>query len=264
MKNKMKKILVLLCLSFCSLLAHAQNDSDLLLWYNQPANDWNEALPIGNGRLAAMVFGGIDTDRIQLNEGTIWAGEPGNNVPKHVYDSIQKIRKLLFKGDNLKAQKFSNRTFPREAPPNSNYGMPYQTAGNLNIDFQNQNDISHYQRSLDIGKAVASVSYRSNGINYKREYFASIPDQVIMIRLTADKPGSITCDLHLNTPFKEYDLKAKKGKLVLSGKTGSRDNKEGKVRYEVQAYPKAEGGKITATDSSLKINKADAVTIYVS
>src|SRR5699024_6069060 len=167
-------------------------------------------------------------------------------------------------GENLKAQKLSNRTFPREAPANSNYGMPYQTAGNLNIDFQNQNDISHYQRSLDIGKAVASVSYRSNGINYKREYFASIPDQVIMIRLTADKSGSITCDLHLNTPFKDYDLKTKKGKLVLSGKAGSKDNKEGKVRYEVQAYPKAEGGKITSTDSSLKINKADAATIYVS
>lgn len=260
----MRRSLIFLFVIFCIGGVHAQNKTGLTLWYNQPASNWNEALPIGNGRLAAMVFGGVDTDRIQLTEGTIWAGEPGNNVPNHVYDSIQKIRKLLFKGENLKAQKLSNRTFPREAPPNSNYGMPYQTAGNLDIDFKNQSNISHYQRNLDISNAVASVSYRSSSINYKREYFASIPNQVIMIRLTADKPGSITCDLHLNTPFKDYDLKTKRGKLVLSGKTGSKDNKEGKVRYEVQAFPKTEGGKITSTDSSLKIDKADAVTIYVS
>lgn len=242
----------------------AQQENDLTLWYQQPAYNWNEALPIGNGRLAAMVFGGADHDRIQLNEETIWAGEPGNNVPDHVYDTIKKIRKLLFEGENLLAQKLSNTSFPREAPPNSNYGMPYQTAGNLNIAFNDQNDISDYQRNLDIGKAIASVSYQSKGIHYKREYFASIPDQVIVIRLTADQPESITCDLSLNTPFKDYDLDTRDGKLVLSGKTGSKNNKEGKVRYEVQVFPKVEGGKVTADDDKLKIDEADAVTIYVS
>ncbi len=237
----------------------------LTLWYNKPADGWTEALPIGNGRLAAMVFGGVSEDRLQLNEGTIWAGEPGNNVPhEEVFDSIQKIRRLLFEGKNLEAQRLSNRTFPREAPPDNNYGMPYQTAGSLYIQFPNQKKVSNYKRDLDIRNAVAHVSYQSNGVNYKREYIASIPDQVIMVRLTADQPGSISFDLNLNTPFQKYQVETKQGRLILSGVTGSRDNKKGKVHYQVQVYPKIEGGAIRATDSSLKIRKANKATVYLS
>lgn len=254
---------LLSCLYFTCLMA--QPDDQLKLWYNKPAANWNEALPIGNGRLAAMIFGGVNKDRIQLNEGTIWAGEPGNNIPKYeVYDDIQQIRKLLFEGKWLEAQKLSNKTFPRHAPPNNNYGMSYQTAGSLFIHFPDQNKISDYRRALDIGRAIASVSYRSNGINYKREYIASIPDKVIMIRLTADHPGSISCNLNLNTPFEDYEIQTKHGKLLLSGVTSSIDNKTGKVHYQVQVFPRTESGKITATDTSLKITKANAATIYIS
>lgn len=262
----MKKFLFLASFLFIISLqfTYAQNDPNLKLWYLHPARQWNEALPIGDGRLAAMIFGDADTERIQLNEGTIWAGEPGNNVQQHVYGAIQQMRKLLFEEKYLAAQKLSDKTFPRQAPPDNNYGMPYQTAGSLFICFSDQGKISNYHRQLDISKAVAGVSYSSNGINYKREYFASIPDQVIIVHLTADKPRSISCDLHVKSPFKKYQVQTQKDKLLLSGVTSSVDNKTGKVHYQVQIFPKIEGGKITSTDSSLKITKANAVTIYIS
>lgn len=259
-----KYITLTLLTSFLSLGLIAQPDNQMTLWYIKPATNWNEALPIGNGRLAAMIFGGVDGDRIQLNEGTIWAGEPGNNVSQNTFGAIQKIRELLFEEKYLAAQKLSNKTFPRHAPSNSNYGMPYQTAGNLYIHFDGHDEVENYRRTLDISNAIASVSYRSNGINYKREYFASIPDNVIIIRLTADKPKSITCDLHLNSLFKRCKINTKEDKLSLSGVTSSIANKAGKVHYQIQTFSKIEGGKVTATDSSLKIIKANAATVYVS
>ncbi len=248
-----------------SSLTYAQSSNPLMLWYDEPAADWNEALPIGTGRLAAMVFGGVEKDRLQLNEGTIWAGKPGNNVQKHVFDSIQLIRQLLFDGKYVEAQKLSNNTFPRNAPQDNNYGMPYQTAGSLFFHFPHQKgEIRHYRRQLDLRNAIASVSFQSGGIHYKREYVASIPDQVIMVHLTADKPGSISFDLNLKTPFKNYRMDTKNGKLSLSGVTSSIDNKKGEIHYQVQVLPRIEGGKVITSTNSLKISHADAATVYIS
>jgi len=234
------------------------------LWYDKPASNWNEALPIGNGFLAAMIFGDASNERIQLNEETIWAGEPGNNIIPNVYEPIKQIRKLLFEGRYKEAQQLSDATFPRGAPEGGNYGMQYQTAGDLFIRFKNQGDISNYKRDLDIGKAVATVSYTSGGVQYKREYIAVIPQKVIMVRLTADKPGSISCDLGMNTPFKEYRKETKDGKLLLSGVSSSSEGKTGRVKYQVQVLPKIEGGSLSTADSSLIISNADALTIYIS
>ena len=128
------------------------------LWYDKPASNWNEALPVGNGRIGAMLFGGTDIDKIQLNEETVWAGEPGNNIPNGVFPHIMKIRQLLFKGKNKEAQELAKVVFPRQAPKNLNYGMPYQTVGNLELDFGHK-VISNYKRSLDLNNAVSQVSY---------------------------------------------------------------------------------------------------------
>ncbi len=258
------KLLFSLLLVF-SIKSVAQKAPDKLsLWYDKPAANWNEALPIGNGRLAAMVFGDLNNERLQLNEETIWAGEPGNNIPQNAYESIQQIRKLLFEGKYKEAQDLSNKTFPRQAPANLNYGMQYQTAGNLFIRFQGQDQASNYRRSLDISKAVASVSYKNKGVNFKREYIASIPDQVLAVRLTADKPGSISFTLEVNSPFKQYDVKTQNGKLLLSGFSSSTDNKKGRLRYNVQVQLKAEGGKVVSTDTTIQVSNANAVTIFIS
>lgn len=234
------------------------------LFYDKPATNWNEALPIGNGKLAAMVFGGVSHDRLQLNEETIWAGEPGNNLIANVYDSIQRIRQLLFEGKYKAAQDLSNLSFPRQAPAGINYGMPYQTAGSLVIDVPGAEEATDYVRDLDISKAVASMSYTAKGVRYRREYLAVIPGKVILVRLTADKKGSIHCKLGMQTPFKVSQTTVKEGRLLHAGVSGSADNKVGKVRYQVQVLPQAEGGKLTYADSTIQIDGANAVTLYIS
>ena len=236
----------------------------LKLWYTRPATNWNEALPIGNGRLAAMVFGQPGRERLQLNEETVWAGEPGNNVVPGTYEGIQEIRKLLFAGQYKEAQELSNKTFPRQVAPNNNYGMPYQTVGSLFLNFPGHEAATNYYRDLDIQQAVAKVSYQVQGVTYTREMFASLPGQVIVVRLTASKPGSITCRLGLNSPQKSYRVKAEPGKLLLAGVSGSNDNKVGKVRFQAHIVPKVEGGTVTATDSTLQITGANAATVYIS
>ncbi|GAA4749851.1 glycoside hydrolase family 95 protein [Flavisolibacter ginsenosidimutans] len=242
----------------------AQPNQNLKLWYDKPAANWNEALPIGNGRLAAMVFGTVGTERLQVNEETVWAGEPGNNIFEGTFDSIQAIRKLLFEGAYKEAQDLSNRTFPRSAPKNNNYGMQYQPVGNLLIHFPGGETATNYYRDLDIQNAVASVTYTANGVAFKREMFASLSDGVIIIRLTADKPKSITCTLSANSPHKINGVKTNSNQLILTGITSDVDNKKGRVKFEAQVQPKIEGGKVTATDTSLVITSADAATIYVS
>ncbi|WP_207514591.1 glycoside hydrolase family 95 protein [Longitalea luteola] len=259
----LSSVVLALLLSF-ALSAQQADPNPMRLWYDKPAAGWNEALPIGNGRLAAMVFGDVNNERLQLNEETIWAGEPGNNIIPNVYDSIQQIRKLLFEGRNKEAQDLSNKTFPRNAPAGCNYGMPYQTAGNLMIRFHDQDNITTYQRDLDISNAIATVSYESNGVRYKREYIAPVTDNIIMVRFSASKPGSLSCTLGMTTPYKEYTIQTRQGKLMLTGVSSNNDNKTGRLRYQVQVLPKAEGGKLSFTDTGIVISKANAVTLYMA
>jgi alpha-L-fucosidase 2 len=245
---------------------HAQTPADgrSTLWYNRAASNWNEALPIGNGPLAAMIFGDPLKERVQLNEETIWAGEPGNNLLPEVAAPIRDIRALLFKGAYKEAQDLSNQAFPRQAPANANYGMQYQTAGDLLIQFPEKGAITNFRRTLDLKSAVATVSYTSNGVNYKREYIASLKDRVIMVRITADRQGSIDCNLQLYSPFKQYTKTVKGKQLSLSGNTSSVDNKTGKLHYEVRVLPVIEGGSLRANDSLLSVSKADALTVFIS
>ncbi|WP_342588255.1 glycoside hydrolase family 95 protein [Hymenobacter wooponensis] len=241
-----------------------QAQNPMVLWYAKPAANWNEALPIGNGRLAAMVFGQPGREQLQLNEETVWAGEPGNNVVSGVYEGVQGIRKLLFEGKYKEAQDLSNKIFPRKAAPTSNYGMPYQTVGNLLLTFPGHETATNYYRDLDIQQAVVKVRYQVKGITYTRETFASLPDQVIVVRLTASKPGSITCRLGLNSPQLIHRVQTEPTKLVLTGVSGSHDNKAGKVKFQAHIVPKVEGGTLTSTDSTLQITGATAATVYIS
>ncbi|MET0465469.1 MAG: glycoside hydrolase family 95 protein [Chitinophagaceae bacterium] len=241
-----------------------QQAQPLKLWYDKPAANWNEALPIGNGRLAAMIFGGTDRERIQLNEETVWSGEPGNNIIENVYDSIQLIRQLLFEGKYKEAQDLSNRAFPRQAPREINYGMQYQPVGNLTISFPGHDNVSAYTRDLNIADAIATVSYQLNNVSYKREMFASLNSGVIIIRITASKPGSVSLELGINTPQRVHHVAVKNKKLTLTGTSGSSDNKTGRVRFEAIVHPVLEGGKLKTKDSALIISGANTATLYVS
>jgi len=258
MKNIVKSICVLL-ISINGLTA--QNN---ILWYDNAANNWNEALPIGNGRIGGMLFGGIDNDKIQLNEETVWAGEPGNNVPKDYYQDIQKIRALLFSGKYEDAQKLALEVFPKNTPKETNYGVPYQTVGNLNLHFHNQENASNYRRELNIQNAISTVSYSIGDVNYKREYFVSFPNQVMVIHLSADKPKSLNFDISMDSPQLKHTVTVKKDFLELNGITGDHENKKGKINFTTLIYPKLIGGKLTANKDNITIKNANEVVIFVS
>src|SRR5471030_2289031 len=180
---RIKYLTFIICLlSYCeNVLAQNKN----ILWYDKPAANWNEALPIGNGYIAAMVFGSPQLERLQLNESTIWGGGPNNTVDSAAKPYIKQVRVLLAQKKYLEAQEYANKYLG----PKGNSGMPYQLAGNLYLNFPGHENVSAYSRVLDIENATASVNYVYNGVNYKREYFTSFTDNVLVVRLTADKPG---------------------------------------------------------------------------
>ena len=192
LKNtKLKNLNSLLFLfSFClpfKLNVKAQSSSLLKLWYNQPAKQWVEALPVGNGRLGAMVFGNPSQEEIQLNENTVWAGQPNRNDNPDAKEALPRVRKLIFAAKYKEAQDLVNEKFISRI----SQGMPYQTVGNLLLLFPGHENFTNYYRELNIETAVASSHYDVDGVTYKREVFASFPDQVIIFRITASKPGKI-------------------------------------------------------------------------
>lgn len=262
-KNMLKTILLAATVLFAPwTLLHAQQE--LKLKYDRPAADWNEALPIGNSRLGAMVFGNPAKEQIQLNEETIWAGEPGNNVPKNIYDKIVAIRKLLAEGKAKDAQDLSNATFPRQAPDDLDYGMPYQTFGSLWLHFPGHETFQDFHRELDIQDAVARTSYQVDGVQYHREVFASFTDDVVIIRLTSSKKNALSFSMGLSTPHKMHKLAATEKQLSLSGTSGSVDRKTGKVNFEGIVRPVLKRGQLTVNGNSFDIKDADEVILYIS
>ena len=164
-----------------------------LLWYNQPASKWEAALPVGNGRLGAMVFGRNGEERIQLNEETYWTGGPYSTVVKGGYKVLPEIQKLVFDQQYLKAHNLFGRYlmgYPVEQ-------QKYQCLANLHLFFKNQDSVTAYKRWLDLETGISGVTYEANGITYLREVFVSAPDQVIVVRITADKPNSISFTANL-------------------------------------------------------------------
>jgi len=254
---------LVLTLCFQSLTSYSQEQS-LKLRYSTPASNWNEALPLGNGRLGCMVFGNPAREQLQLNEETVWAGEPGNNIPKNVSGKINEIRDLLFAGKNLEAQELSNLTFPRQAASDLNYGMPYQTVGDIWLDFAGHSNFSHLKRELDIQQAISTTSYQVNGITYKRTTFSSFADDVILMKISASKAGAVSFKLNASSTHKIYQVIQKDGQLFLNGTSGSVDNKEGKVKFVTQIKPVLKGGKLTRTANSLQVTGADEVLLYIS
>jgi alpha-L-fucosidase 2 len=231
----------------------------LRLWYDQPAANWNEALPLGNGRLGAMVFGAPQRERLQLNEETIWAGGPNNNVQPDALPVVRQLRAQLLAGQVVEAQTLAQARMQ----PAGNSGMPYQTAANLYLDFPGHEGASHYQRDLDIGRAVASVSYEVAGVTYRREMFSSLADQVIIVRLTASRPGRISCQLSEDSPML-HTQHLEQGQLILDGRGSEHEGQPGQVRFQTRVQAVAEGGTVLATAAGLRLERATSATLYIS
>ncbi|WP_347158704.1 glycoside hydrolase family 95 protein [Pontibacter chitinilyticus] len=253
----------LCCLVFnLAFLLHvsAQNDSQLKLWYTEPAHRWVEALPVGNGRLGAMVYGDPAKEVIQLNENTVWAGQPNRNDNPQAKEALPEVRRLIFEGKYDEAQKLVNQKFISK----TSQGMPYETVGNLRLLFEGHENYTNYHRALDLEKALTTSRYRVNGVNYKTEVFSSFPDQVIVVHLMADKPGAISFSATMDRP-ENAEVSTRGGdELILSGRTGSHEGVEGKVQFQARASIQHTGGIVKATESSLQVEQADEVTIYLS
>ena len=233
------------------------NSSSLTLWYQQPAEKWTAALPIGNGRLGAMIFGGVGREHLQLNEGTLWAGGPYDPSNTNALAALPEVRNLVLTGNYDAASKLIDQKMM--AVPLRE--MPYQTLGDLWLDFGTNTTPENYRRSLDLDTAVAAVSYTANGVHFQREIFASAPDQVIVVRLTADQPGKISFALGLKTPQHAAVTVADGNTLVLSGVNSASRGIPGALKFQARVRVLAAGGKTTATGNQIAVADADAVTL---
>ncbi|MBI3278243.1 MAG: glycoside hydrolase family 95 protein [Acidobacteria bacterium] len=188
-------------------------DSRLRLWYREPAADWNEALPIGNGRLGAMIFGGIGRDHLQLNDNTLYSDEPGRrDLPLDVSRDFERVIGMLRDRQYQEAGQYITKYWGGRAQP------CYQPLGDLHLDFEGHSAPAEYTRELDLASAISAVSYNHKGVTFTREYFASFPDQVIVLRLSASKPGALNFRAALSSvhPMARTRLEGR-DTLVLTG-----------------------------------------------
>ncbi|ROQ18548.1 alpha-L-fucosidase 2 [Marinimicrobium koreense] len=230
----------------------------LTFWYDRPAEAWTEALPLGNGRLGAMVFGGVDQAVLQLNEDTVWAGGPQNNVKPSLKPHLEKVAELVLANRHEEAQAYAD-----EHIKSHHDGMPYQTVGNLVIDPQHPAQANDYRRTLDIGQALAQVRYEVDGVTYQRETFAALSAPVIVTRWTASEAGKLDLDLGFNSPM-DHSVSVDNQRLRVEGKGGDHEGVEGKIRFTALVNPILEGGTLDSTEQGLRIRGADRVTVYTA
>jgi alpha-L-fucosidase 2 len=257
----MKKILFAFLLVI-QITVHAQNVRPLKLWYKTPSGKtWENALPIGNGRLGAMIYGNPEKEIIQLNEHTVWSGSPNRNDNPEALSALPKIRQLIFDGHYKEAEELVGKSIITK----KSHGQMFQPVGNLELVFEGHEACTNYYRDLDLEKAIAKVSYTVGEVNYVREMVASLADQVIAVRLTASKAKSISFTAYFFTPQPKASISVTPShELMVSGTTIDHEGVEGKVGFNSMSRIKSEGGTITATDTSLVVKEANAVTIYIS
>ncbi|MEQ8552565.1 MAG: glycoside hydrolase family 95 protein [Cyclobacteriaceae bacterium] len=258
MIRKVNLIYSLFILAGCS-LSDIEEPEHLTLWYDEPAHLWVEALPVGNGRLGAMVYGDPYKETIQLNENTLYAGQPHHNNNSSAKGALTTVRELIFDDQYEEAQNLADQKFFSGVN-----GMPYQTAGNLVIDYGKEDSVFNYYRELDLEQAVATTRFSREGVQYTQEVFASFPDQVIVIRITANKKGTLNFTLAMDRPG-DFMVKTNgMDQLSLSGISSDHEGIKGAVKFEVLTKVVAEGGNVNALNKSLEVEDANVATIYVS
>ena len=243
------------------------NTNDLKLWYKQPATEWTQALPVGNGRLGAMVFGGTAEARYQLNEDSLWCGGPHNYAHKGAAQYLPQIRQLLFDGKQREAEQLAMEHF-MSMPLRQ---VPYQPFGDLNLHFPRHEDVEDYHRELDLDTGIATTTYRVEGVTFTRQTFASYPDQVIVIRVWCDTPGALDLTATLTSPNQEIVTHAVDDQtLAIRGRArdftlrGETKPIPGQVKFEGRCRVTINGGQATVNDDQINVKGANAVTLMMA
>ncbi|MFD0751871.1 glycoside hydrolase N-terminal domain-containing protein [Mucilaginibacter calamicampi] len=267
----MKKLLssaylIIFCLT--STLSFGQSRN--VLWFDKPAEHFEEAILLGNGKTGATVFGGVSTDQIYLNDATLWSGEPVKaDINPEAYKNLPGIREALFKEDYRQADRL-NRTLQGK------FSESYMPLGTLSINFKQTGEVANYKRQLDINNAVSKLSYDQNGTHFARQYFVSNPDKVMVIKMTASRKGALSFTISFKSQLKYVTAKANKT-LIVNGYTPYHvapdywreidpirfDEKRG-TRFSSDIRVKNKGGVVAVSDTSLIVSNADEVILYVS
>jgi alpha-L-fucosidase 2 len=278
----MKNLIICFAIGILPLLGLAQHKEPLRIWYKQPADatvkdnvngwennkEWLRALPVGNGFLGAMVFGDVNYERIQLNEKSLWSGSPDDDNNPEAFGSLNQIRELLFQGKYKEATDLTLKTQVCKGA-GSGYGnganVPFgcfQTLGDLWIDFGKNSEYTNYHRELDLDRAVVTVSYQQDGVQFKREIFSSNPGRVLVMRLTADKKGALSFTSHLDRP-ERFQVTTETDHLLMTGTLSNGKGGDG-MKYAARFKAISKGGSVTFSNGLMKVKDADEVLLLLT
>ncbi|MBR1505544.1 MAG: glycoside hydrolase family 95 protein [Prevotella sp.] len=247
--NRKLTLIIAMC---CSLNLMAQ---DHRLWYSRPATSWLEALPIGNSHLGAMVFGGTDSEELQLNEETFWSGSPHNNNSPEARQHLQEVRDLIFEGHEEKAHDIINKYFFRGP-----HGMRFLPLGSVRLQLGHR-DVADYERDLRLGTATATTRYRYQGVNYQRTVFASLTDHTIVVRLTADRSGALSFGVSFDSPLTSQVV-CRQQQLVATVHNVEQEGIAGGLTAECRIQVVTDGS-LQQTDNSMQVSGATTATLYI-
>lgn len=259
--NNIAMIKISVLLLICMLSSYNVNaqSGKLKMWYDKPAKVWNEALPIGNGRIAAMIFGDPVNEKIQLNEGTFWSGGPSRNDNPNSLKALPEVRRLIFDGKYHEAEKLVNQNMLTGL-----HGSMYQVVGTLNLSFSEHENYTDYYRELDLENAIFKTTYKVDGITYQREIFASQPAQVIVVRLTASKPGKLSFSAGMNSPLQKSAKAIDANTFEVTGISSTHEGVTGQVKFNAQSKIINKGGTASIENDMIKVNHANEVIILIS
>ena len=249
----MKRLLSILCMALLGIALHAEQK----LWYKQAATQWLEALPVGNSHMGAMVYGGADTEQLQLNEETFWSGGPYNNNSTEAYQHLNEVRQLIFDGQERKAHDLIERHFMRQP-----YGMRYLTLGSLYLKFWNEQNPREYYRDLNLENATASVSYRVGDATIRRTVFASLADNIIVVRLESDRPGLLSFALSHDCQL-PTTVKAEGHELTAVISNVEQENVAGVLKAECRVSVESDG-QTEARENRIVVKGATTATLYIA
>ncbi len=269
MRNLFNIVFIFSLLLQISCCTNSESDKginpSLNLWYEKPAANWTEALPVGNGRLGAMIYGGIESETIQFNEETLWTGQPHDYAHEGAHEVFNELRQLLWAGKQNEAHKLGNERFMSQPLGQ----LSYQPFGNILLDFPGHSNVTNYSRKLDLESALSSVSYEKDEVTYHREILASEPDQAIIIQLEASKKGALNFSVGMDSPHERYNVTVEDNVIVIKGESDNYPNDnvregapypESKLTFEARLQVVSDGD-LEKDGNTLKVNNAKKATL---